>query len=109
MEPADWVPGHVPCPTIQEHFEIEWSDPAVVIAGSRIRIWARSRELGVHKQIISVQVLDEELQQAFFVRVAQGAHIPPSSFPGHYLLQADVIQPNGLKSPPSRTVEVTVP
>jgi len=109
MEAGDWVPGKVPCPLIPAHVLIEWSDPIIVTAGSVIRIWIRSRELGVHKQLVRVVALDEEEFLLRQVSMAQGAVHNITDFPGHYLIQADVIQPNGLKSPPSRTVEVTVP
>lgn len=109
MEPGDWVPGKVPCPISANWIDLTWTDPVIVTANSKIRVWIRSRELGVHKQLIHSVDLSEESKVIQQVRMSQGALHDVTDFPGHYLIQADVVQPNGLLSPPSNTVEVTVP
>lgn len=109
MEAGDWVAGKVPCPITLPVIQLYWTDPIKVIANSRIRFWIRSRELGVHKQLIECVGLSNEDFRLSQVRMSQGAVHAITDFPGHYLIQADVVQPNGLLSPPSNTVEVTVP
>lgn len=109
MEPGDWVAGKVPCPTIPNNITLTWTDPVTVTAGSKVRIWLRSRELGVHKQLNACVDIGDEAIEITQVRMAHGVPHDITDFPGHYLIQADVIQPNGYKSPPSNTVEVVVP
>ncbi|MBA7581141.1 hypothetical protein ES708_23043 [subsurface metagenome] len=109
MEEGDWVPGKVPCPDIPEQIEVIWTTPAVVDVGSRIRIWLKSMQLGVHKQLVISPNVSDEVVPVTECRIAQGKTAPMGTFPGNYLIQTDVIQPNGLRSPPSNTVEVIVP
>lgn len=109
MEPADWIAGKVPCPLVTKHLLVEWTDPVIAIPDSRVRVWAKTRELGVHRQQVTAINLDVEEALVRDVRMAQGKSHCPSDFPGHYTIQADVVQPNGLKSMPSHSVEVVVP
>jgi len=88
--------------------DVTWTDPVTVIEGSLIRIWLRSREDIAHRQLrwyMALATLTVGLNQ---FRGANGAAIQFIHAPGHYLFQLDVIQPNGLKSNPSQTLEVTV-
>ena len=90
------------------NIDLTWVDPGTVIAGSAIRLWVRTHENIVHKQLMPAVVLTDQADAIAQVRGAQGAWLQVIDTPGHYIFQADCIQPNELKSPPSLSVEVTV-
>jgi len=108
MEPGDWVPGHVPCPTIPAVDQIQWTMPTVPV-GSKVRIWLLSYDAHVHKQHVATVDSGVGFWIPDTVRVAGGREVPIASMPGHYLIQADVIDPNGNQSPPSNTIRITIP
>jgi len=108
MEPGDWQAGHVPCPTVPAHISLTWDDPVTMGPAVYIRIWIRSRELGVHKQLVACISRDVETAQITQVRMSQGVLHTITDFPGHYLIQADAVSIEGVISPPSNTVEVVV-
>jgi len=108
MEPGDWVPGKVPCPTIPAVDQIQWTMPTVP-AGSKVRIWVLSYDAGVHKQHVATVDSGVGFWVPDVVRIADGQEVPIASMPGHYLVQADVISPGGNQSPPSNTIEITIP
>jgi len=87
---------------------ITWTDPATAIEDSMVRVWLRSHENIAHRQLVKCVALLAETVSILGFNGAQGAFIAFTNAPGHYLFQADCIQPNGLKSPPSRTIEVVV-
>jgi len=108
MEPGDWVIGKVPCPAPGLGYTITWTEPAGLPAGCKVRIWVMSYDAGIHKQHIASVDIGIEQYILTNVRVAHGKTVPSLSVPGHYLVQADIIDPNGNPSPPSNTVELTV-
>lgn len=108
MEPGDWVPGRVPCPDIPGVDQIQWTPPTVP-TGSKIRIWIQSYDAHVHRQHVATVDIGVGFWVPTTVRVANGAEVPIANMPGHYLVQADIIDPNGNQSPPSNTIEITIP
>jgi len=96
---AAWVPNDV---------VITWTDPETVIEDSMIRIWMRSHQPMAHRQLLACVALAAETHSAEYIRMANGALVAFLMAPGRYLVQADCIQPNGLKSPPSGVARVTV-
>ncbi len=109
MEPDDWVPGKVPCPSIPGAKQLEWNDPADLPVGGKIRIWCLSYDAGVHRQHVATIDRGVEAWIPDVVRVANGAEVPIANMPGHYLFQIDAISPNGNQSPPSNTIEAVCP
>lgn len=108
MEPGDWIIGHVPCPSIPGYEQVQWTPPTVPV-GSKVRIWLQSYDANVHKQHVATVDSGVGFWIPDTVRVAQGAEVPIASMPGHYLIQADIISPGGNQSPPSNTIEITIP
>lgn len=90
------------------NIDLTWVDPITVIEDSMIRIWIRSHENICHRQLWYCFALLALGASPSHFRGANGAQIAFVDAPGHYLFQADCIQPNGLKSPPSLTVEEEV-
>lgn len=93
---------------IDPNVTIEWVDPVTVTEDSKVRIWLRSHENIAHRQHKGSAALAVQLDAINSFRGAQGADIQFNQAPGHYLFQMDTVQPNGLKSNPSNTIEVTV-
>ncbi len=87
---------------------LEWTDPIDAPEDSKIRIWLLSLDSGVHRQLVWFVDLAVEVFGIVSVRIAQGALVPVSSLPGHYLVQIDCVSPRGQKSPPSNVCQTTV-
>lgn len=87
-----------------------WVDPVVAPVGSVIRIWAKSLDAGVHRQILTSIALAVQTADVTQVRVALGQTVAIETVPGHYHFQLDCISPSGKASPPSNIcqAEVTV-
>lgn len=93
---------------VDDTVEITFADPTTVIEDSKVRIWMRDHEGVAHRQLLSCKALGASPAAFTQFRGAQGGYILFANAPGHYLFQADCIQPNGLKGPPSNTIEVVV-
>lgn len=109
MEPADWVLGKVPCPSIPGVKQLEWVDPDDLPDGGKIRVWCLSYDAHVHRQHVATVDKGVEAFVPTTVRGARGADIPIASMPGHYLFQIDAVSPDGNRSPPSNTISVVCP
>lgn len=109
MEPGDWTPGWVPCPSIPGVKQLEWSDPDDLPVGGKIRIWCLSYDAHVHRQHVATIDRGVECWIPDVVRIAKGAEASIADMPGHYLFQLDAISPDGNQSPPSNTIEAVCP
>lgn len=88
---------------------LEWSPPAVVLAGTRFRVWIHCWSAGVHLQMYGSTPFTTPAIFMTGARIAQGKMSLIRLHPGIYKCQVDTIGPDGQKGPSSQIVSVTVP
>lgn len=87
-------------------FLIRWQEPFSYPVGSVVRVWCRSIDAGVHRQVVFLRPLPFSPLEIDIrhVKIAQGAIAHFEDLPGHYCFQVDVVDTHGQRSPPSNVV-----
>lgn len=86
---------------------LTWVDPVGMFASDRIRLWTRSDDAGVHRQLVASVAKGVEQYIPWNLRVALGNIATIATLPGHYHWQADCVGGYG-KSSPSNVTQFSV-
>ncbi len=84
-----------------------WLLPVPIDPGAVVRVWLRSRELVYHRQLANVEPAASLGASFDSAKSANGNPIVFSSaIPQHILVQVDVVNPSGYRSPGGETLEI---
>lgn len=87
---------------------VTWTEPDIHKVGAKVRVWLASHQRGIHKQLVGNALASAGTLVITNVKGALGASVPIANYPGDYIIQADTVDDDGTKSPPSNVAFVTV-